>query len=123
MRVGKWPSRALPRRPATRACARPAAPISIPRAAAPAACCVRRILAGDIPHLEAFLYAPRLVRPCYGGARCRRDAEAGAGIPASFAAAAAWMDLVARRDIRRCRPHAIRPAPQPKGAIPAAPNR
>jgi hypothetical protein len=49
----------------------------------------------------------------------RQYAEAGTRVPAPVAAAAAWVDLVAPRDLPR-RPHALHPAPQPEGAVPAA---
>lgn len=58
------------------------------------------------------------------GARRRdagfRDAEAGTRVPAAVAAAAAGMDLVARWDLPCGWAHALRPAPQPEGAVPAA---
>lgn len=56
----------------------------------------------------------------WDGARGRRCAEAGTGAPPLVAAAAAGLDLVASRDLPPCRAHALRPAPQPEGAVPAA---
>ena len=53
----------------------------------------------------------------WGGARGRRCAEAGTAL---VAAAAARVDLVASRDLPPRWAHALRPAPQPEGAVPAA---
>jgi hypothetical protein len=61
-----------------------------------------------------------LQREALGKGARPRDAEAGTRVPAAVAAAAAGVDLVARWDLPCGWAHALRPAPQPEGAVPAA---